>query len=663
MNVRATPATLMVVALLSGCELYDATLLRVLPGPASNLDPRCGNGALDEGEGCDPEIAEGEEGACPTACPNEDPCYPQVPAGADCHVECVGLRIERALSGDKCCPKGVGAGEDSDCGGCGDGIVGPAETCEPPSTCLTQDSCTSLSTCLIAVFSGSPETCSSRCRLEPVTACKDNDGCCPSSCDASSDSDCSASCNNGLVEPEAGESCEPTSETQPCPESCDDGVACTTDVKTGSANNCNVYCSSIGITAPAEGDGCCPEGATAVVDSDCLPRCGNSVRETPETCDPCPTSCDDADPCTDDGMSGEAALCSVECTHTPITAFTAGDGCCPSGANATTDADCNAQCGNAVREGGETCDPCPSDCNDGIACTTDQAAGSSDNCTLSCTHTAIMQAVGGDGCCPGGANANNDSDCSPLCGNGVVESGEQCDGGGRCRDCVQIFSSALAHRYPFDGTGTTVTDTIGGKNGTVMGASLSGSGTVSLTGGSSGPYVDLPNGLISSRTNVSIEIWLTWRGGNDWQRAFDFGNNSNGEGQQGGSATSEWFVSPCSSTGHVFMVLNFTSTANDTGSDKIAENGACLGQNTKRQLVGVFDDDNDTMRLYIDGALADTTTGVTGHLSSISDKNVWIGRSNYANDELNAVVHEFRIYSKALTTAEVQASYQAGDNP
>jgi cysteine-rich repeat protein len=35
----------------------------------------------------------------------------------------------------------------------------------------------------------------------------------------------------------------------------------------------------------------------------------------------------------------------------------------------------------------------------------------------------------GDGCCPAGANANNDNDCQPVCGNKVVEGTEQCDDG------------------------------------------------------------------------------------------------------------------------------------------------------------------------------------------------------------------------------------------
>jgi hypothetical protein len=48
-------------------------------------------------------------------------------------------------------------------------------------------------------------------------------------------------------------------------------------------------------------------------------------------------------------------------------------------------------------------------------------------CTAACSFPTITLPANGDGCCPAGANANNDNDCSPVCRNGVVEAGEQCD--------------------------------------------------------------------------------------------------------------------------------------------------------------------------------------------------------------------------------------------
>jgi hypothetical protein len=50
--------------------------------------------------------------------------------------------------------------------------------------------------------------------------------------------------------------------------------------------------------------------------------------------------------------------------------------------------------------------------------------------------TAITALADADGCCPQGANATNDSDCGPICGNQIAEPGEACDGGSLCdSDC------------------------------------------------------------------------------------------------------------------------------------------------------------------------------------------------------------------------------------
>jgi cysteine-rich repeat protein len=172
------------------------------------------------------------------------------------------------------------------------------------------------------------------------------------------------------------------------------------------------------------------------------PTCGNGALDTGETCDTaitsgagaCPTSCDDTVACTTDAMTGSA--CTAECTHTPLTASgTTVDGCCPTGATHTTDTDCPASCGNGTVDAGETCDTgiasgagaCPTSCDDAMACTTD-ALVSGATCNAMCTHTTITTPASGDSCCPAGANHNTDTDCAAMCGNAVVEGpGETCE--------------------------------------------------------------------------------------------------------------------------------------------------------------------------------------------------------------------------------------------
>lgn len=216
-----------------------------------------------------------------------------------------------------------------------------------------------------------------------------------------------------------------------CPTSCDDGNTCTADVLTGSAATCDAVCSNDDIVACVDGDGCCPDMCDASTDDDCSPSCGDGIVDENETCDGnCPPTCDDADACTVNRMTGSADRCNVQCSTTPVTACVDNDGCCPVGCNMTNDNDCSAVCGNGVIEDMETCDPiadCPSECDDSDACTTDTLIGDPQMCNSACIYDAITACVDGDGCCAPGCNANNDDDCAPICGNGVVEPGETCD--------------------------------------------------------------------------------------------------------------------------------------------------------------------------------------------------------------------------------------------
>lgn len=92
-------------------------------------------------------------------------------------------------------------------------------------------------------------------------------------------------------------------------------------------------------------------------------------------------------------------------------------------------------CGNGKLDPGEKCDTkiaagkagaCPKACDDKLACTKDTLQNGG-TCGAVCSHSTITACTGGDGCCPTGCNAKNDSDCSDSCGNGVVEPPEKCD--------------------------------------------------------------------------------------------------------------------------------------------------------------------------------------------------------------------------------------------
>jgi cysteine-rich repeat protein len=278
--------------------------------------------------------------------------------------------------------------------------------------------------------------------VEPGEDCDDDDAIKDTVCDAT----CHFTCGNGVVDAEADidELCDTgiASGSGACPRSCDDGVACTDDVLSGA--ECRAECVHSAITARVTGDGCCPVGADAATDGDCSSICGNGIVEPGEICDTaivagagaCPIACSDGLVCTTDVLSS-GGTCQAACSFPPITTPANGDGCCPSGANSTTDNDCVATCGNGVVEPpSETCDTgiasgagaCPTMCDDGVACTAN-LLGNAGTCQAVCVFPPITAPANGDSCCPTGANANNDNDCAPVCGNGATEPGEQCDDG------------------------------------------------------------------------------------------------------------------------------------------------------------------------------------------------------------------------------------------
>lgn len=231
-------------------------------------------------------------------------------------------------------------------------------------------------------------------------------------------------------------------------------------------------------------------------------------------------------------------------------------------------------------------------------------------------------------------------------------------------DCVSL-KAKLAHRYDFEGSGTAVKDRIGSAHGMIARSAtlskLDGKGVVLLGGGSGGAYVDLPNGLISTLTNATIEAWITWGGGDNWQRVFDFGDSTAVPPENNpANGKSYLYLTPKSSLGTA--IVGFSTEGNSAGQEVQVVAAAPLPQSLAHVAV-VCDAAGDKLKLYIDGVKAGEKAW-TGSLSAINDVNVWLGRSQYDGDnELTAVFHELRVYGLALTDADIASSYTGGPDP
>jgi len=161
-------------------------------------------------------------------------------------------------------------------------------------------------------------------------------------------SDCSASCGDGVVQEDEGETCEPSSAlgegADPglaCPTECpdEDGKSCNVESLLGSEENCNAECSVSTITSLVDGDGCCPDDANANTDGDCKPVCGNGAREADEECDGgkyCDAQCKatmtpEQQRCIEDfsvydNRTDECEVCMcTNCTNVLLTCFDSGD--------------------------------------------------------------------------------------------------------------------------------------------------------------------------------------------------------------------------------------------------------------------------------------------------------------------------------------------------
>lgn len=249
---------------------------------------------------------------------------------------------------------------------------------------------------------------------------------------------------------------------------------------------------------------------------------------------------------------------------------------------------------------------------------------------------------------------------------GGVEQGGAPDStvGGAKSDCVdgdEPPPGTLLHRYSFDGTGNGVMDSVGTAHGTTQGgAVLDGSGVLTLAGNRDGQpdqYVDLPDHLISSLSEVTIVAWTTWAGGAGYQRVFDFGISDTGVGQ-GNSGKSYIAVMPS------------TGFANGTGlGAEIAAPGyPTLGlpsaemMKDRPALVGFTLKSGESVGLYLDGKLL-IEAPTTFKLSAVDDRNDFVGESQWSKDHCyHGTFDELRIYSVALTACQQRTLLLRGPN-
>lgn len=143
----------------------------------------CGDGVVESGEICDTAIAQGDPGACPTACDNPAECtVEELVNFGTCLAQCnVVNNITDPADDDGCCPPGANANNDNDCPSvCGN------DACEPKENeVVCPADCDAVCGNDLCEPSESPIICPSDCPCTDQSECDDGEFCTFDQCVAS----------------------------------------------------------------------------------------------------------------------------------------------------------------------------------------------------------------------------------------------------------------------------------------------------------------------------------------------------------------------------------------------------------------------------------------------------------------------------------------------
>jgi len=224
---------------------------------------------------------------------------------------------------------------------------------------------------------------------------------------------------------------------------------------------------------------------------------------------------------------------------------------------------------------------------------------------------------------------------------------------------------SLLHRYSFTGTGKVITDSVQGVAGDGAlkgsdGSALTGAGVLQLKGIDG--YVDLPDGLISKLSEVTLMAWVSWPGGYAYQRIFDFGNTTLGADPMWPGSTYSGASYLAASPYTAFKPGENVGIELKTKSTPTTNYGAVVSmKDGALHQVSVVFRDHEGAQLYVDAKLEGALRTPNAVLSEIEDVNDWLGRSQTSKDTAyKGTFSEFRIYGKALSGCVIANELAAG---
>jgi hypothetical protein len=177
-------------------------------------------------------------------------------------------------------------------------------------------------------------------------------------------------------------------------------------------------------------------------------------------------------------------------------------------------------------------------------------------------------------------------------------------------------------------------------------------------------YVNLPNGILSALSSVTLEAWVVWDGGDPWQRIFDFGSSNIGEDQVGGGEEYLFLATDSAndSTSPDVMRVGFFSPG--SGGEAQLNVAPALASGVEKHVAVVMNGQSGALSLFVDGVrvgMRMPDNALSGELANITDNNNWLGRSQFSADAgFEGSLLEFRIYNVALNQQQLALSFDLG---
>ncbi|HEX6429144.1 MAG TPA: LamG-like jellyroll fold domain-containing protein, partial [Niastella sp.] len=162
--------------------------------------------------------------------------------------------------------------------------------------------------------------------------------------------------------------------------------------------------------------------------------------------------------------------------------------------------------------------------------------------------------------------------------------------------------------------------------------------------GTANAYATMPVGIVKSLTDFTISTWVKMDAITTWMRVFDFGS---------GTGT-YMFLSVQASLASGKSTIRY-AIKNNNSAEQTVNFADTFKLNTWKHLA--ITQTGNTCRLYINGKLVATNTNVSFKPATLGNTTQnYIGKSQYNDPMLKGSVDEFKIYSRALSLAEIAAA-------